>query len=69
MSAFEASRRSQVEPFFVMEVLKAAAERQRTHGDVIMLCAGQAYAIRIALSARSCFWARQAWVKPNYRRR
>ena len=35
------SRRSQVEPFFVMEVLKAAAERQRTHGDVIMLCAGQ----------------------------
>lgn len=24
-----------------MEVLKAAAERQRTHGDVIMLCAGQ----------------------------
>ncbi|MGO0577410.1 pyridoxal phosphate-dependent aminotransferase [Ornithinimicrobium panacihumi] len=41
MSAFEASRRSQVEPFFVMEVLKAAAERQRTHGDVIMMCAGQ----------------------------
>ena len=36
-----ASRRSEVEPFFVMEVLKAAAERQRTHGDVIMLCAGQ----------------------------
>ena len=35
------SRRSQVEPFFVMEVLKAATERQRTHGDVIMLCAGQ----------------------------
>lgn len=35
------SRRSGVEPFHVMEVLKAAAERQRTHGDVIMLCAGQ----------------------------
>lgn len=35
------SRRSSVEPFHVMEVLKAAAERQRTHGDVIMLCAGQ----------------------------
>ncbi|GAA5168627.1 aminotransferase class I/II-fold pyridoxal phosphate-dependent enzyme [Ornithinimicrobium tianjinense] len=35
------SRRSQVEPFHVMEVLKAAAGRQRTHGDVIMLCAGQ----------------------------
>ena len=35
------SRRSAVEPFYVMEVLKAAAERQRTHGDVILLCAGQ----------------------------
>lgn len=35
------SRRGQVEPFHVMEVLKAAAERQRTHGDVIALCAGQ----------------------------
>lgn len=35
------SRRSQVEPFHVMEVLKAAAARQRSHGDVIMLCAGQ----------------------------
>lgn len=35
------SRRSSVEPFYVMEVLKAAAERQRTHGDVIMMCAGQ----------------------------
>lgn len=35
------SARSQVEPFFVMEVLKAAAQRQRSHGDVIMLCAGQ----------------------------
>ena len=35
------SRRSAVEPFHVMEVLKAAAERHRTHGDDIMLCAGQ----------------------------
>ncbi len=35
------SRRSGVEPFHVMEVLKAAAQRQRTHGDVLMLCAGQ----------------------------
>lgn len=35
------SRRSAVEPFHVMEVLKAASQRQRTHGDVIMLCAGQ----------------------------
>ena len=35
------SRRGQVEPFHVMEVLKAGAERQRTHGDVIFMCAGQ----------------------------
>lgn len=41
MSSIQASQRSQVEPFHVMEVLKAAAERERTHGDVIMLCAGQ----------------------------
>lgn len=39
--ATRVSQRSSVEPFYVMEVLKAAAERQRTHGDVIMLCAGQ----------------------------
>lgn len=35
------SQRSAVEPFYVMEVLKAAAERERTHGDVLILCAGQ----------------------------
>ena len=35
------SSRSNVEPFHVMEVLAAAAERQRTHGDAIILCAGQ----------------------------
>lgn len=35
------SRRSAVEPFHVMEVLKAATLRERTHGDVISLCAGQ----------------------------
>lgn len=35
------SKRSDVQPFHVMEVLAAAAERQRTHGDVISLCAGQ----------------------------
>ncbi|WP_392508124.1 pyridoxal phosphate-dependent aminotransferase [Naumannella halotolerans] len=33
--------RSAVPPFQVMEVLAAAAERMRTHGDAIMLCAGQ----------------------------
>ncbi|EHR63811.1 aminotransferase class I/II-fold pyridoxal phosphate-dependent enzyme [Saccharomonospora cyanea] len=35
------SSRSDVAPFHVMEVLSAAKERQRTHGDVIALCAGQ----------------------------
>ena len=35
------SRRGAVEPFHVMEVIKAAALRQATHGDVIALCAGQ----------------------------
>ena len=35
------SVRSNVEPFHVMEVLAAAARRQRTHGDAIFLCAGQ----------------------------
>jgi aspartate/methionine/tyrosine aminotransferase len=35
------SQRGAVEPFHVMEVLKAGAERARTHGDVILMCAGQ----------------------------
>ena len=35
-----ASLRGQVEPFHVMEVVKAVAERQRTHGDAIALCVG-----------------------------
>ncbi|TLW93222.1 pyridoxal phosphate-dependent aminotransferase [Saccharomonospora piscinae] len=35
------SRRSAVAPFHVMEVLSAAQDRSRTHGDVIALCAGQ----------------------------
>lgn len=35
------SRRGAVEPFHVMELIKAAAARQATHGDVISLCAGQ----------------------------
>ena len=41
LPAAQPSGRSDVEPFHVMEVLAAAAERQRTHGDVISLCAGQ----------------------------
>lgn len=35
------SRRSGIEPFHVMDVLKAAAERDRTHGDLVSLAAGQ----------------------------
>ncbi|WP_068026527.1 pyridoxal phosphate-dependent aminotransferase [Nocardia mexicana] len=35
------SRRSSVPPFYVMDVWKAAAERARTHGDVLVLAAGQ----------------------------
>jgi aspartate/methionine/tyrosine aminotransferase len=35
------ARRAQVEPFHVMQVLQAATQRQRTHGDALMLCAGQ----------------------------
>lgn len=35
------SRRGQVPPFIVMDVMTAAAERQRTHGDVLHLEVGQ----------------------------
>lgn len=35
------SRRGAVEPFHVMEVLKAVAARERSHGDVVLLCVGQ----------------------------
>ena len=35
------SKRSDVAPFHVMDVLAAAQERQRTHGDALFLCAGQ----------------------------
>ncbi|TWE12487.1 aminotransferase class I/II-fold pyridoxal phosphate-dependent enzyme [Rudaeicoccus suwonensis] len=35
------SARSVVPPFHVMEVLRAAAVRQRSHGDMILLCVGQ----------------------------
>ncbi|MQA62611.1 MAG: aminotransferase class I/II-fold pyridoxal phosphate-dependent enzyme [Actinophytocola sp.] len=33
--------RADVAPFHVMEVLSAAAARQRSHGDVVSMCAGQ----------------------------
>ncbi|MGB3829412.1 MAG: aminotransferase class I/II-fold pyridoxal phosphate-dependent enzyme [Ornithinimicrobium sp.] len=35
------SQRSSIEPFHVMEVLKAAQQRQRTHGDLLLMCVGQ----------------------------
>ncbi|WP_433564361.1 pyridoxal phosphate-dependent aminotransferase [Nocardia sp. CA-151230] len=35
------SRRSAIPPFYVMDVWKAAAERARTRGDVLVLAAGQ----------------------------
>lgn len=35
------SARGKVAPFYVMEVVKAAAERQVNHGDAIALCVGQ----------------------------
>ncbi|MEV6136089.1 pyridoxal phosphate-dependent aminotransferase [Nocardia sp. NPDC051990] len=35
------SRRSTIPPFYVMDVWKAAAERARTQGDVLVLAAGQ----------------------------
>ncbi|RJO78721.1 pyridoxal phosphate-dependent aminotransferase [Nocardia panacis] len=35
------SRRSTIPQFYVMDVWKAAAERARTHGDVLVLAAGQ----------------------------
>ena len=41
MRATPVSARGSVEPFHVMEVLKAANLRARTHGDVITMCAGQ----------------------------
>ncbi|RNI18073.1 pyridoxal phosphate-dependent aminotransferase [Flexivirga caeni] len=41
MSEWQPSLRSAVEPFHVMEVMRAAAARQQTHGDMILLCVGQ----------------------------
>src|SRR5437588_586304 len=35
------ARRAMVPPFHVMNVLAAAKERQRTHGDLVSLAAGQ----------------------------
>ncbi|MGV9800838.1 pyridoxal phosphate-dependent aminotransferase [Mycobacterium sp. NPDC003449] len=37
----DVSRRAGIPPFYVMDVWLAAAERQRTHGDLVNLSAGQ----------------------------
>lgn len=41
MTSTPLSRRGQVEPFHVMELLKAAHARARSVGDVLTMCAGQ----------------------------
>lgn len=41
MTTGRPSTRGAVQPFHVMELIKAAAARQASHGDVISLCAGQ----------------------------
>ncbi|GAB2972850.1 pyridoxal phosphate-dependent aminotransferase [Nocardioides montaniterrae] len=41
MSRLEAAQRANVPPFHVMDLLAAATERARTHGDLVNLCAGQ----------------------------
>ena len=41
MSPRPASVRGGVEPFHVMEVLKAVAARRLSHDDVVLLCVGQ----------------------------
>jgi aspartate/methionine/tyrosine aminotransferase len=40
-SRLEVAQRANVPPFHVMDLLAAAAERRRTHGDVVDLLAGQ----------------------------
>lgn len=35
------AQRGRISPFYVMELVKAAATRQASHGDVIALCVGQ----------------------------
>ena len=41
MNRFRAASRANVPPFHVMDLLAAAAQRQRTHGDLLNLLAGQ----------------------------
>ncbi|HWU23012.1 MAG TPA: pyridoxal phosphate-dependent aminotransferase [Nocardioides sp.] len=41
ISRLAAAQRANVPPFHVMDLLASAAERARTHGDLVNLCAGQ----------------------------
>ncbi len=41
MSRLKVAQRADVPPFHVMDLLAASAERQRTHGDLVNLLAGQ----------------------------
>jgi len=41
VNRFQVASRANVPPFHVMDLLAASAERQRTHGDVLNLLAGQ----------------------------
>src|SRR5512144_1857645 len=41
MQRLSVASRANVPPFHVMDLLAAAAERQRTHGDLLNLVAGQ----------------------------
>jgi hypothetical protein len=40
-SRLAVAQRANVPPFHVMDLLAASAERQRTHGDLLNLVAGQ----------------------------
>ena len=41
MNRFEVASRANVPPFHVMDLLAAADQRRRTHGDLVNLSAGQ----------------------------
>ena len=49
------ARRAQIPPFHVMDVWAAAGERQRTHGDLVNLSAGQT-----SITWNGGIWARRA---------
>ena len=54
------ARRAGIPPFYVMDVWLAAAERQRTHGDLVNLSAGQPSAVLHVVF--TCFYSGHAWL-------